>query len=279
MAGDAPAGDARADDASAGLRPKLVGSTVRTGRLTPADRNRMYELLSAYYEGTDRDRFASDLAEKQYVVTMRDKSTRELQGFCTIHVGAVRRPDGRLATVLFTGDTVVARAYWGQKVLHTQISRLFLYLKVRYPARPLYWFLISKGYKTYKIIVRTCARTIPQVGSGEPAGLRELLDQVATARYGDRYDAARSVIEAGRASESGTDSDGGSGTEHVREGLAEVTPELRAGDPDVEFFVTHNPGYADGDELACLAHMRYADMLATIARSWRKRRKVRGGAD
>jgi hypothetical protein len=176
-------------------RKRLVGSLVRVRDFSAADRDVAYELLHAYYENTDRARFDRDLAEKQYIVCMRDSKTGELKGFCTIHVG-VMRVGRRKVTTTFTGDTVVDREYWGQKIIHTQFSKLLLYLKVRYPLRPLYWFLISKGYKTYKIIVNTCKCTIPAHDRPTPAGQQALLHELARARFGDSYDEARGVIHA-----------------------------------------------------------------------------------
>lgn len=243
---------------------RVRGSTVRVASLSEADRAAAYELLATYYAGTDRARFDADLDEKQHVVLLRDAEDGRLGGFCTIHVSTHRSARGRAVTVLFTGDTVVDRAYWGQKVLHTQISRLIFRERLRHPLRPFCWLLISKGYKTYKIVLRASPRTIPRHDREGPPAHRTLLHELAASRFGDRYDRERGVVR-------------GDGHDHVRDGLSAVTDELLASDRDIAFFCERNPGHVDGDELVCLAPLAYRDLLSTVVRSWRLRRvSVRG---
>jgi len=41
--------------------------------------------------------------------------------------------------------------------------------------------------------------------------------------------------------------------------------------PEATFFLQHNPEYARGDELVCLAQLRVVDILRTLMRlSWRR---------
>ncbi len=252
---------AAAFDAIVGSRARRVrGSTVPVSSLTSADRDAAYELLATYYDRTDRERFDQDMDEKQQVVLLRDADDGRLGGFCTIHV-STHRPagGGRPVTVLFTGDTVVDRAYWGQKVLHTQISRLIFRERLRRPLRPFYWLLISKGYKTYKIVLRASPRTIPRHDRQGPPAHRRLLDEVARARFGDRFDERSGIVR-------------GDGHDHVRDGVSAISDDLVACDADVAYFLERNPGHVDGDELVCLAPLAYRDLLSTVLRSWRIRR-------
>jgi hypothetical protein len=57
--------------------------------------------------------------------------------------------------------------------------------------------------------------------------------------------------------------------------VSPISDELQASDPDVAFFVERNPGYVHGDELACLAKMRYADMVTTMWKARRTRKAKR----
>lgn len=221
---------------------RLAARTVQVSSLDAAVRDSAFELFSQSYAGFNRERFELDLAEKQLVILLTDSATKALKGFSTVHVGV-----GPQATVVFSGDTVVDREYWGQKQLQTAFARILLTLKLRAPHRPLYWFLISKGWRTYLLLANGFAKAVPRCDRPDDPILRGALDALATERFGAQYDSATSIIRYA--------------TEHerVREGLAPVPPSLRQ-HPHVRFFLDRNPGHYRGDELACLAEVRLVDL-------------------
>ena len=126
-------------------------------------------------------------------------------------------------------------------------------LKLRAPHRPLFWFLISKGWRTYLLLANAFQRAVPRFDVDENRELQRILDAQASARFGTRYDAERGIsrysMPHGR----------------VRTGLAPV-PDALVENPHVRFFVERNPGHAEGDELACLAQVRALDLLKLIVR-------------
>src|SRR5205823_11279599 len=97
------------------------------------------------------------------------------------------------ATVVFSGDTVIDRNYWGQKQLQLAFARLVVTLKLRAPWRPLYWFLVSKGYRTYLLLANSFPRAIPRFDYDDGA-LRAMLDLVAAQRFGMQNDPATSLV-------------------------------------------------------------------------------------
>ena len=82
--------------------------------LTVAQRDEMYALLAAHFEGVTRAQFERDLAEKNWVVEIR-RSGR-LVGFSTMLVRESRH-DGRTITVVYSGDTIVAPEAWRSTAL------------------------------------------------------------------------------------------------------------------------------------------------------------------
>jgi hypothetical protein len=154
---------------------------------------------------------------------------------------------------VFSGDTVIDRAYWGQKQLQLAFARLLFTLKLRAPRTPLYWFLISKGYRTYLMLANAFPNAVPRFDRGDDPELRRTLDVLATERFGADYDARRGLVRYAVPHE------------HVRDGIAPLTDTaLRS--PHVRYFAERNPGHASGDELACLADVRLRDLARTVVR-------------
>jgi hypothetical protein len=228
---------------------RLTARTVPVSTLPPDLVGEAFVLFEAAYAGADRQRFERDLAEKQLIILLRDRETRALKGFSTVLIQKLASP--RDATVVFSGDTVVHRDYWGQKQLQSAFARILLREKLRAPHRPLYWFLISKGYRTYMLLANAFPCAVPRHDVPDDPTLRRTLDTLATTRFGDEYDAATSIIRFRSAHE------------RVRDGLAPIT-QRHLENRHVRFFVARNPGHVNGDELACLADVRLVD-IARIA--------------
>lgn len=252
---------------AAAARRRLVAETVPVSSLDSATIADAFSLFQRAYDGADRGRFEYDLAEKQLVILLRDRASGALKGFSTVLLQQIETP--RPATVVFSGDTVVDRAYWGQKQLQVAFARILVMQKLASPRRPVYWFLLSKGYRTYLLLANSFPRGTPRHDRAAEPSLQRLLDRLATERYGEQYDSRSGVIRYATAHE------------RVRAGVAPITDELLR-NPHVRFFADRNPGHADGDELACLAEVRLRDLgrigaRLTTAMARRSLRSGRGG--
>jgi hypothetical protein len=247
-----------AADAAVGARParRLQGRTVAVRNLDESTRRTAFGLFARAYEGADWPRFLSDLEEKQHVILMRDLQTGELKGFSTVSV-RVEATDRGKAIIVFSGDTVIDRDYWGQKVLHRQLSLLFLRVQLQNPLRPVYWFLVSKGYKTYLGLINNFPISIPRHERPDDPWMRRLLDRLAGARFGSTYDDSTGIAV-------------NVAHERVRQGLAPIDASALA-NPRVLFFVERNPGHARGDELACLGLVRRRDAARIALRTVTRR--------
>ena len=236
----------------AATRRELAARTVAVRALDQATRDAAFVLLRATYDGTSRERFEHDLAEKQHIILLNDRESGALKGFSTVLVRAIDSPRGE-ATVVFSGDTVIDRAYWGQKQLQLAFARLLTTLKLRAPGRPLYWFLISKGYRTYLMFANAFPCAVPRERGDDDSELRAMLDALATERFAGEYDPVHGVVRYATPHE------------RVREGIAPVT-DAALTNQHVRFFVERNPDHAAGVELACLADVRVRDLARAMLR-------------
>lgn len=234
------------------LSGRLVATTLITSALNANTRTEAFNLFASTYEGAERGRFERDLAEKQLVILLRDRATQELKGFSTLLIRDVVS-NGSPATVIFSGDTVIDRRYWGQKVLQREFVRILTRHKLRSPAQPLYWFLISKGYRTYLLMANAFPRAIPRVDQPDIPELRVLLNSLACDRFGAQYDVSSGIVRYADAHE------------RVRAELAPVD-DTALGNRHVAFFVQRNPDHTAGDELACIAEVRLVDLVRVVSR-------------
>ena len=231
-------------------------AVVSVARLAPELREAMFALLETYYDKVTRDDFARDLAEKQRVILMHGEGG-ELAGFSTIQLIESAHEGRRILTV-FSGDTVIARPYWGQKQLQRRFTRFLIGLRLRHPRRRVFWFLISKGYKTY-LLMRRNLTCYPNHEGPTPPDAQAILDHVAGLKYPDRYDRERGVIAY---------PDGSA----VRPEAHCLDPGIER-DPDIAYFLAANPGWTHGDELCCLAEIRLGELLGAGVKYALRRRK------
>jgi hypothetical protein len=217
---------------------RLQGRIVPVAGVTPAERDAMFALMDRHYDNVSRAAFDADLDEKLWVIQVVEPDDGKLCGFSTQRL-LQQDVEGRSVLALFSGDTIIARAHWGDNALAHFWGRLALSLIDGRAEAELYWFLISKGYKTYRYLPLFFHNYHPRPDTESPPRLRAVLHALAASRYPDRFDPEAGVVHA-------------NGKDQLRPGVADVT-EGRLQDKHVRFFVERNPGHAAGDELCCLA--------------------------
>lgn len=219
----------------------LRGRIEEVARLSGAVRDRMFALMDAHFMRVTRESFDRDLADKSWSILLEESGTGKLVGFSTLRRldGEV---DGRAYRAIYSGDTIVDRAHWGD----TELGRVwigFLCDVAREQAPvPTYWFLTSMGHRTYRVLPLFFQRYHPSPEGATPAFDRAVLDQLARQRFGDAYDARSGVIRFDPPREC------------LRPEIAELSGNQER-NAAVQFFVERNPGHAKGDELACLARV------------------------
>ena len=218
---------------------ELTGRIERVVDLSRRARGEMFRLIDRHFAGIRRGTFAADLDEKDCVIQLLDSATGAVQGFSTqvvwdLHV------EGREVAVVFSGDTIVDRRHWGSSVLARLWGRFVADLLDERPESELFWFLISKGFRTYRFLPLYFREFYPRHDRPTPSWSKAIIDVAARVKFADAYDDAAGIIRAGP------------GACRLRHGVAEVTAS-RLSDPHVQYFDRRNPGHASGDELCCLA--------------------------
>lgn len=212
----------------------------------------MYALMQRYYANVTESAFLSDLADKHWVILLLDPATHVLCGFSTQKLFEVT-VDGRPRTILFSGDTIIDENHRGDVALSHVWGNLALSLIDRHPADDLYWFLICKGYKTYRFLPVFFHAFYPCVNRPTPPDILAILHACGHARCGRAYDPAAGLMR------------GGPDKDRLRPGIADITPE-RLRDPHVRFFAQRNPLHAQGEELCCLAPLTRANFTPAAHR-------------
>jgi hypothetical protein len=148
---------------------------------------------------------------------------------------------------VFSGDTIIARSHWGEQELGRAWGHFVAELRAEESEVPLYWFLISKGYRTYLFLPLFFHQFFPRYDQVTPAREQKILDALARTRYGNFYVRESGLIVF-------PESHG-----NLSRDLAEI-PAHRLRSPHVRFFLSRNPRFAEGQELACVAEISAANM-------------------
>jgi hypothetical protein len=168
---------------------KLVGGTLRKGELGDALVAELFQLYANYYAPTSLEVFARDLASKSYSIVVRDPQG-QIRGFSTVGHSSMLSSAGEIE-VLFSGDTVVDRSFWGEQTLpFTWIEEAGRIKSLR-PEVPLYWLLITKGHRTFRYLPGFAYAYAPGPGS-DLLGLR---DEIAHHFFGDRFDGRTGILK------------------------------------------------------------------------------------
>jgi len=225
-------------------RSLLRATTVRIPDVDAATRDRLYAIFHRTYDHVSRERFEKDFAEKNAVILLK---TRDgvAHGFSTLKdLDTV--VDGRRVRGVFSGDTVIEKEFWGQGSLGVEFLKYLFSSMAKHPLTPFYWFLISKGYKTYLLMANNFDHHWPRHDDETPAFERRVLDAWASSMFGEAYRGDEGLIVWPES------------LGQLKEGVADIDRALVDENPRVAFFERKNPTWKDGTELCCLAKMTWA---------------------
>ena len=230
-----------------------------TARFVPLHRihlrqvREMYDIFKAHYEHTDIETFVSDLSRKDGAILLTEYGTGRIVGFSSVVTLAVgERDQGR---GVFSGDTIVVPEYWGTRALHFAFMRYIIRQKLRKPLSPLFWLLISKGYKTYLLMANNFDRYYPHPDQ-QHEDLEPLVKSYCDALFPGYYAPHTRVLDFGESAQ------------RLRRGVAAVSDELVREVPKVRFFQERNPTWNRGTELPCIALLSWTTITKAITKWW-----------
>ena len=192
--------------------------------LCEADVVAMERLYREFYVGADETDFRRDLAEKDYAILLRGTGVCGFSTMKLVEVAEMR--------VLFSGDTVVETSQRGQWGLAGGFGHMIKFVERMFPDETAYWFLISKGARTYRFLPTFFRRYVP--GPVADVALSARLAHVASVLYPREYNPATGVL-------------------HFVGKKDRLRGDLLRMDAESVRFRALNPGWMNGDELCCLA--------------------------
>jgi hypothetical protein len=229
------------------------GRLVRREDLTEAEREAMYGLLAGSFAGVTRERFAADLAEKTWALLLEDGAG--LQGFSTLLLYESSLPGEGVCTVVYSGDTIVDPAAWRSAALPRCWIGAVRRLREEHPRGRLWWLLLTSGFRTYRFLPVFWRDFWPRWNAPTPPEAQTRLDLLAREKLGGFYLQEQGIVRFPQ-------------PQRLRDTLDRV-PEGRLADPHVAFFLAKNPGWREGDELACLTEIAEDNLTAAGRRMWR----------
>lgn len=232
---------------------KLHAETITVLQLKTEWIELMYSLYARYYDGTSWELFQQDLSNKDYTILLWDEQ-HKIQGFSTLSVLKFEFA-GQPQQAIFSGDTIISHLYWGEQTLPLAWCRLAGKIKASALEQPLYWFLIVKGYRTYRYLPVFTKRFYPTWEYPTPAKEQAIMDYLAQLRFGKYYDFQSGLVRF-------PTSQG-----HLRSQWAEIKDEFRL-KPDICYFLERNPGYYQGHELVCLTELSEENMRSHARRGF-----------
>ena len=212
--------------------------------LSDLQRDEMFALLSAHFEGVTRLQFQRDLAGKNWVIEIRRDG--RLLGFSTLLV-CEREFDGEPITAIFSGDTIVSPEAWNSPALARSWIAAVNSLRASAQGRRCFWLLLTSGFRTYRFLPVFWREFYPRFDADTPRALQRLIDTLASSQYGAQY-GVDGIVRF-------------HSPQRLRAALAEA-PDGRASNAHIAFFLARNSGHANGDELVCITEIAESNLTA-----------------
>ena len=218
---------------------------VPRAELSPANKTKMFGLLTQHFDGITPEQFARDLAEKNLALLLEREDT--LVGFSTLQAYTTTF-ESEAINVIYSGDTIVTPGAWGTTALPRAWVAGVDSLRAKLPPARCFWLLLTSGFRTYRFLPVFWREFFPRFGAVMPETSQRMLNQLAKERFGNQFHPESGVVRF-------------TNPQHLKDGLEQI-PEGRERDPHISFFISHNPGHANGDELVCLTELCLKNLTA-----------------
>ena len=221
---------------------KLRSKTVSVERLDSTTVRAMYHLYEQYYENVTCSGFTRDLRNKQKVILLYGQAG-EVRGFSTVTTFD-QDYSGRQYHIIYSGDTIIDQEYRGSAALALAFLRIIIAAKLKRPVSPVYWFLVSKGFKTYLLLANNFINYYPRYDRPQSGFLRQLTAMLAERIYPGHLDHDTGIIRFGDRQH-----------EKLKSFVSPITAAMCETYPKISFFQQRNPNWEKGDELACVGEV------------------------
>lgn len=234
---------------------KLAASIQTVATLPQHLPGEMYALYAQYYAGTSEDIFFRDLSAKDYIILLYD-TQGTLRGFSTVAIIETMW-HGKPLRAIFSGDTIIHHIFWGEQVLISSWFELAGRIKRAKPDIGLYWFLIVKGHRTYRMLHVFCKEYAPRRSQATPKHMTDLMHHLANLKFSDYYSPETGLIDFG-------ESQG-----HLKPECADAEQSVNR-NTEIAYFLSRNPEYGRGVELVCLAELAESNLRYFALKGFKK---------
>ena len=236
------------------------GEYRKTKNFTEDNLKQMYAVFEKYYDNTNFELFKRDFSSKSGAFLILHPKSGDIVGFSTIKELSLEI-DGKMTHAFFSGDTVIEKEFWGNRILVYLFYKYLIAFRLRKLGAPIYWLLISKGFKTYLILANNYYSYYPHY-KGKHQGLKKIADAYSEAYYGEYYDRDKGVL------------DFGDDYAPLKGDIAPITDQMRKKSPKIRFFEQQNPEWERGTELVCVGAIPTQDFFRYIERFLTKSQNV-----
>lgn len=224
-------------------KAKLTASFKKTKNISVLQLLEMHKVFIKYYHNADLATFVTDMGKKTGVFIIQEKRTNKIVGFSTWTEFDLMQ-DGERAIGVFSGDTIIEKEYWGNTALQKAFAIQLLKTKIKNPKTPVYWLLISKGYKTYLLLTNNFPIHYPSYEKNN-IKLEGVVDHYCKTLYPDAYNEEDKLLNFGE------------DYQFLKDDVAQITDAMTKNDPNIRHFTKLNPSWDKGVELPCAGEVTF----------------------
>lgn len=217
----------------------IVSQTKKVAACSEQEKETFYRLLCQGFLGVSWDDFIRDFQEKDAIMLLRkEHSEGEIVGWSTLMALTLSLP-GEEVKAVFSGDTIVLPEYRSSTGFGVELIRYFMQVREQFPQHTVYYILISKGWRTYKIMPFFFKEFSPRYDKPTSACDKAVMDAFCKKKYPHHYNPDTGVITFS--------------PQRLRPSSIDAIP-VKV-DAHTHFFLRSNPGYLSGNELVCVARV------------------------
>lgn len=241
------------------LTKETYSEYISIARLKSSEARTMYSIYKKYYANTVFEIFEKDLYGKTGVFIIREPKKNKIVGFSTI-IERDFQVHGKLVHGFFSGDTIIEEAYWGSRALQRAMFRYVISFKIKHFSQPIYWILISKGFKTYLLLANNYLTYYPNVAQ-DNEHLLEYVEAYCDQFFNEYYNTKTQLIDFGQ------------NYQCLKADVAPITNQMREKNAKIAFFEKINPTWEKGTELPCIGVLTWSDLFKIATQFARKSSK------
>ena len=237
---------------------KITSHTKTISEFTDDERIQCHNLLLEEFDGVIWDDFIKDFEEKEYAMYLMSEG--RIVGFSTMMFIDVI-VEGQNKKLIFSGDTTVLRKYRESFGFAVEMAKLFVRAIDLFPCMEIYYVLISKGYRTYRILPFYFKHFSPSYICETSREEQSIIAAFGQKKYPNQYRHNDGLLMF-----DGT-------TQRLKLDSIDAVQPFK-GNPHTDFFFKKNPDYLLGNELICIAKVCPENFTSAIVRLVPQKQKI-----